>query len=195
MHQSPRVKQALQFAARKHDGHYRKEVEKLPYVSHLVSVAWIAGAHSTDEEVVMSALLHDTVEDTDTTPDEIEALFGKNVRNFVEAVTEPKETLAGMPLSWKERKEAYLAQLEGAPPEAHIVSAADKVDNIESKVRILELEGTKVFELWKQAPDEYLWFHAEVLTRVQDSIPQALHNRFVAAHNAEKDIIKKLLTS
>lgn len=193
MHQSPRVKHALQFAAKKHDGHYRKEVQKFPYITHLVSVAWIAGAHSNNEEVVMSALLHDTLEDTDTAPDELGALFGDNVRAYVEVVTEPKKTKEGTLLSWKERKETYLQNLETAPPEALIVSASDKIDNIESKLRALEGEGKELFERWSQTPDTYLWFHNEVLLRTKGRVPHSLEERFVDALRAERDSIKKFL--
>jgi GTP pyrophosphokinase len=76
---------AFQFAYSLHEGQYRKSGE--PYIAHPIAVAELLRDLGGDSEMIAAGFLHDVVEDTDITPDEIEALFGANVRQLVEAVT------------------------------------------------------------------------------------------------------------
>ena len=84
--------QALDFAAHKHSNQRRKDPAKTPYINHPIAVANIllSEAGITDESVLIAALLHDTVEDTDTTFDEIDQRFGTVVRDIVAEVTDDK---------------------------------------------------------------------------------------------------------
>ncbi|MBM3224897.1 MAG: bifunctional (p)ppGpp synthetase/guanosine-3',5'-bis(diphosphate) 3'-pyrophosphohydrolase, partial [Candidatus Tectomicrobia bacterium] len=100
--------QALHFAADRHRDQRRKGVEAAPYVNHLIEVVQLL-AHSggvTDVLTLQAAILHDTLEDTQTHPEEIEALFGLEVRRVVEEVTDNKR------LPKAERKRL---QIEHAP--------------------------------------------------------------------------------
>ena len=110
MNHTPQIKKAIQFAARKHHGHMRQEAEPLPYITHLFSVALLVAEDGADDDVVTAALLHDTIEDTSTTREEIAQAFNERVALLVEAVSEVKEK-EGKKLEWKERKAAYLANL------------------------------------------------------------------------------------
>lgn len=76
---------AFQFANSLHEGQYRKSGE--PYIAHPIAVAELLRDLGGDSEMIAAGFLHDVVEDTEVTPDEIEALFGPNVRQLVEAVT------------------------------------------------------------------------------------------------------------
>src|SRR3569833_1899171 len=98
---------ALAFAARKHKDQRRKDVDASPYINHPISLAniLITEAHVTDIAVICAALLHDTVEDTDTTPEELEREFGVAIRDLVMAVTDDK-TLP--PHVRKERQVAHV---------------------------------------------------------------------------------------
>jgi (p)ppGpp synthase/HD superfamily hydrolase len=89
--------------------------------------------YTEDEDVIISALLHDTLEDTDYTIDELQEDFGGRVREIVEAVTEPKSTPENR-VSWKDRKRIYAEQLKKAPEEAVLVAAADKIHNFRTLV-------------------------------------------------------------
>ena len=82
----------MNFAAIKHEHQRRMNPEKTPYINHPIGVANIISEEGDvyDLEVLMAALLHDTVEDTDTTMDEIEEHFGKEIRKIVEEVTDDK---------------------------------------------------------------------------------------------------------
>src|ERR1043165_4007332 len=87
------ILRAANFAARKHRLQKRKDEESSPYVNHPLAVAMLLAEVGavTDEEVLAAAILHDTLEDTETTPAELEAAFGARVRALVEAVTDDKK--------------------------------------------------------------------------------------------------------
>ena len=121
------VHRAFDFAARAHEGHYRKNLaEKIPYFSHCAMVARLLERAGFDEEVVAAGVLHDTVEDTGTRIAEIEEHFGARVAAIVGDVTERDKTQ-----SWEVRKEEYIHRLEcKASFEALAVSCADKTHNL-----------------------------------------------------------------
>ena len=161
----------MQFAARKHHGHMRLEKEPLPYITHLFSVALLVAEDGANDDVVAAALLHDTLEDTATTREEITNAFNERVALLVEAVSEPKGE-NGKKFEWKERKTGYLKNLETAPDDALLISIADKVDNIESKIEAFGREGEELLRCWKQPCEEYFWYHHEVLRLALERMPE-----------------------
>ena len=122
---------ALAFAAHKHKDQRRKDVDASPYINHPISLADILcnEAHVTDIETICGALLHDTVEDTETTADELEREFGKTVCDIVMDVTDDKisnlrDVLDNAPADWTlERRQEYfdwarkvIDQIQGTHP-------------------------------------------------------------------------------
>jgi (p)ppGpp synthase/HD superfamily hydrolase len=181
-----RIRKALQFAARRHNGQLRREADPLPYITHPVSVALLLADEGAEENTIIAALLHDTVEDTETTAEQLLTEFGPEVTELVLAVSEPKTDTAGTVLTWKQRKDTYLAQLSKASDQAVLVSMADKIDNIESKAEALRNEGTALHQHWAQSPDVYVWFHGAVLEEARKrGITGALRDRFESVHAAE----------
>ena len=117
---------ALSFAAHKHKDQRRKDVQASPYINHPISLASILcnEAHVTDINVICGALLHDTVEDTDTKPEELTAEFGDAIRNIVMEVTDDKT------LSKQERKQQQIDHAAHASDQAKLVKLADKITNL-----------------------------------------------------------------
>ena len=118
--------QALQFAAEKHRNQRRKDREASPYINHPIALAVLLNAVGgvTDLVVLQAALLHDTVEDTDTSYEELVQHFGRTVADVVMEVTDDK-------LLEKSRRKAL--QIEHAPqasPQAALVKLADKICNL-----------------------------------------------------------------
>ncbi|XP_008048428.1 guanosine-3',5'-bis(diphosphate) 3'-pyrophosphohydrolase MESH1 isoform X2 [Carlito syrichta] len=118
--------EAADFAARKHSQQRRKDPEETPYINHPIGVARILTheAGITDIVVLQAALLHDTVEDTDTTLDEVELHFGAPVRRLVEEVTDDKS------LPKLERKRLQVVHAPHSSPGAKLVKLADKLYNL-----------------------------------------------------------------
>jgi len=130
---SYRIELAIRAASILHKDQIRKGSVPIPYVSHLFAVATILIDYTKDEDVFIAALLHDTLEDTDYTADELEDDFGGKVRSYVEALTEPQDN-KNKNYSWKERKQMYAKHLRKAPKESLLIAAADKIHNMRSIV-------------------------------------------------------------
>lgn len=118
--------QALAFAATKHKNQRRKDVDVSPYINHPISLADILcnEGHVTDIEIICGAVLHDTIEDTDTGPEELEARFGKAIRDIVMEVTDDKT------LPKQERKQAQIEHAGRISDKAKLVKLADKISNL-----------------------------------------------------------------
>lgn len=161
------VERALQKAAILHDGQYRKGNEQLPYMSHVVGVAFLARSYGASDVVMAAALLHDTVEDTSYTAETLRADFGDEVAAIVAGVTEDKT------LPRAERKAAYLAGLETAPEAAVFVSACDLLHNLRSMVADHESGGAafKAAFFTTAAVELYRARIAVITKRLGDSAP------------------------
>lgn len=128
-----RIEQAIRAATVLHYDQKRKGSMPYPYITHLLSVAFILQEYTDDEDILIASLLHDTLEDTDYTQIELESDFGQKVCNLVMTVSEPKE-LNGKKLTWVEKKQAYADQLNKGPKEAVMIAAVDKIHNFRSMV-------------------------------------------------------------
>lgn len=127
------VMKAADFAARKHRDQRRKDPQKTPYINHPIGVAniLINEGDIDDPVVLQAALLHDTVEDTDTTLDEIEEHFGTKVRGIVDEVSDDKD------LSKQERKRLQVVHAPHKSREAKLVKLADKLYNLRDLHRVV----------------------------------------------------------
>jgi guanosine-3',5'-bis(diphosphate) 3'-pyrophosphohydrolase len=126
-HALPELLEALQFAAVKHQYDRRGGYDRLPYINHLIKVTngLVNRCGFTEDTLLLAAVLHDIVEDTDVTGEELSARFGHEVAGIVLELTDD------MSLSYELRKQR---QLETAPQlsrGARIIRLADKASNIE----------------------------------------------------------------
>ena len=122
------VIKAADFAATKHKDQRRKNKSAIPYINHPIGVANILTSEGKvmDPVVIQAALLHDTVEDTDTTIEEIGDVFGEKVKSIVAEVTDDKS------LPKQARKQAQIDTAYKKSPEAKLVKLADKLHNLRS---------------------------------------------------------------
>ncbi len=123
---TPILRRATGFAAWKHEGQLRKGEGKTPYINHPVEVTAILAevGKITDLDVLQAALLHDTIEDTPTTPEELESHFGSRVCTIVLDVTDDKS---------RDKQTRKAKQVEHAPHlsrDAQTLKLADKISNI-----------------------------------------------------------------
>ncbi|KAK3761696.1 hypothetical protein RRG08_016128 [Elysia crispata] len=114
------------FAALKHKDQRRKDKQQTPYVNHVIGVAHILVSEGgiSDVSVIQAALLHDTVEDTDTSFYELQAEFGEDVANLVKEMTDDKS------LPKAERKALQISHASQASYRAKLVKLADKLYNL-----------------------------------------------------------------
>ncbi|GAB6032108.1 Guanosine-3',5'-bis(diphosphate) 3'-pyrophosphohydrolase MESH1 [Chamberlinius hualienensis] len=114
------------FAAVKHKDQRRKDVEQTPYINHPLGVAQILSEEGgvTDIATILAAILHDTVEDTDTNFEEIEKEFGNEVADIVREVTDDKS------LPYEERKRLQIVHAPKSSHKAKLVKLGDKLYNL-----------------------------------------------------------------
>lgn len=127
---------ALRFAAEKHRTQRRKDAESTPYINHPIAVAELLARVGQVNDLVslQAAILHDTVEDTDATPDELEKHFGADVRQVVQEVTDDKS------LPKAQRKQLQIEHAPHLSSLAKQVKLADKICNV-SEVGPLQPAG------------------------------------------------------
>lgn len=126
---SPLTETALRFAISAHHGQVRKYTG-MPYIFHPVGVASLVSEYGGTEDMVIAALLHDVLEDTSTTAEQIEDLFGPTVTGFVEDLTEHPH--AGN-RAMRKNQEAFRLVLCSEP--VHTIKIADLIDNARSILR------------------------------------------------------------
>jgi guanosine-3',5'-bis(diphosphate) 3'-pyrophosphohydrolase len=121
-----KIIQATAFAAEKHSNQRRKDADASPYINHPISLANVLANEGNveDEAVILAAILHDTIEDTQTTEEELLRLFGKDVTDIVMEVTDDKT------LPKAERKRLQVEHAAHISHRAKLVKLADKICNL-----------------------------------------------------------------
>jgi GTP diphosphokinase / guanosine-3',5'-bis(diphosphate) 3'-diphosphatase len=122
----PLIVRALEFAANKHRDQRRKDAQASPYINHPIALAnvLVHEGQVSDPTVLSAALLHDTVEDTQTTAAELRGAFGEKIASIVEEVTDDKN------LPKAERKRLQIEHAAHISREAKLVKLADKICNV-----------------------------------------------------------------
>jgi guanosine-3',5'-bis(diphosphate) 3'-pyrophosphohydrolase len=125
-----RFLKALEFAAAKHRRQRGKDAENSPYINHPIAVATALAVEGgvSDEATLIAAVLHDTVEDTQTTFSELEQNFGAEVTGLVRELTDDKS------LEKAERKRLQIEHAPHASPRAKEIKIADKICNVRNLV-------------------------------------------------------------
>ena len=158
-----KVTKAIEFAARAHDGMMRKK-DKTPYILHPLEAAVIVGTMTADSDVISAAVLHDVVEDTEITIEEIEENFGSRVRRLVESETEDKRADLPPESTWKIRKEESLEELANCGDrDVLILWLGDKLSNMRSFYRIWKNEGESMWQSFNQKdPVQQEWYYSSI---------------------------------
>ena len=123
---SNEIIQAVAFAANKHRNQRRKDVDASPYINHPIALAQVLSSEGdvVDLNIICAALLHDTIEDTETTADELREAFGEKITSIVLEVTDDKS------LAKEARKQAQVDHASHISSEAKTVKLADKICNL-----------------------------------------------------------------
>lgn len=169
--------QALRFAAERHRQQARKDELKTPYVNHLIDVVWLLVSQGLrDPATLQAAALHDVVEDTGTTLEEIEAVFGREVRDLVDEVTDDKT------LPRDERKRLQVEHAPETSPKATLVKLADKVANARDV-------GHRPAADWsRERRLDYLAWAARVVQQLPEVSPE-LRRLFQTVHDEAASLL------
>jgi (p)ppGpp synthase/HD superfamily hydrolase len=152
---------AIIFAARKHKDQLRKGTD-IPYIAHIMEVMQILIENNCSEEIVIAGILHDTLEDTKTTTDEIRRQFGSEILSIVQSETEDKS------LDWLERKSLSITHLFSADIATKVVCCADKLSNIRSIYADLQEIGEKVWERFNAPKDDIQLYYERIIKALSE---------------------------
>ena len=171
---------AIIFAVKAHAGTERRG-KGFPYIIHPMEAVEIVATITPDQELLAAAALHDTVEDTDVTIDQIREEFGERIANLVASESDVMIQGVSEEDSWHARKQAAIDRLARAPHDAKIVALGDKLSNMRAIARDYAVKGD---ELWKifHAPDpsDHEWHYRGLAASLRELSDTFAYQEFVA---------------
>lgn len=149
--------QAKNFAIEAHKGQVRKSDPEKPMIIHPINVGNILEEYGFDENIVAAGFLHDVVEDTSYTIEDIEEKFGKDIASLVMGASEPDKSL-----SWEDRKKHTIETIKNLDLRHKAIVCADKISNLEDLRIISEIKGEYNFSAFKRGFESQKWYYTEV---------------------------------
>ena len=163
---------AIVFAVRAHAGTERRG-KGFPYIVHPMEAVEIVATMTSDQELLAAAVLHDTVEDTDTTVEQIRTEFGDRIASLVASESDTMPEGVSEEDSWHARKQAAIDRLARASHDAKIVALGDKLSNMRAIARDYAQQGDALWNLFHvKDRKEHEWHYrglAESLRELQDT--------------------------
>lgn len=138
---------AIIFAVKAHSGTERRG-KGYPYIVHPMEAVEIVSTMTPDQELLAAAALHDTVEDTDVTVEQIRAEFGERIASLVAAESDQVFEGVSESDSWHDRKQAAIDRLARASREAKMVALGDKLSNMRAIARDYAMQGDRLWSLF-----------------------------------------------
>ena len=151
------VEKAIIFAAKAHD-HQKRKGTDIPYITHPIAVGMLLQKEKCSEEVIVAGILHDTIEDTETTFEDLTEVFGLRVANLVQAASEKDKSLP-----WEVRKQQTIDGVKDATLEELQVIVADKYHNLKSIQSDLELLGDLIWQRFNRGKRDQHWYYASIV--------------------------------
>lgn len=173
------IYKAIQMAIKAHE-HQLRKLDNDVYVAHPIEVGVILAKHNLPDEVIIAGILHDTVEDTSLTLEQIEREFGSSVAAYVKFCSELNKGD-----TWKKRKLDYLAHLENAPIEVLYIVCVDKLTNIQSIHRNFEVYGTAIWQKFNAGYEEQKWYYEAIIEKLS---PISDHPLYEALRSAIRSV-------
>jgi myo-inositol-1(or 4)-monophosphatase len=164
---------AIIFAVKAHAGTERRG-KGFPYIVHPMEAMEIVATMTPDQELLAAAALHDTVEDTDVTVEDLRAEFGERIANLVAQESDEMPEGISEEDSWHSRKQAAIDRLARAPHDAKMVALGDKLSNMRAIARDYAAKGDTLWNIFHvKDPKEHEWHYrglADSLRELQDTV-------------------------
>lgn len=167
---------AVAFATQAHSGTERRG-KAYPYIIHPMEAVSIVATITNDPEMLAATILHDTVEDTDVTIEQIRELFGHRVADLVQHETAPLDDS----LTWREKKTQQIKQLAEAPYDSKVVALGDKLSNMRGIAWDYRKVGDEVWKLF-HAPngkDDIAWYYRSLADALSELSGTTAYLEFV----------------
>ena len=173
---------AIVFAVRAHAGTERRG-KGFPYIVHPMEAVEIVATMTRDQELLAAAVLHDTVEDTDTTVEQIRTEFGDRIASLVASESDIVVDGVSEEDSWHARKQAAIDRLARASHDAKMVALGDKLSNMRAIARDYAQQGDALWNLFHaKDPKEHEWHYrglADSLRELQDTFAYQEFERLI----------------
>ncbi len=148
---------AIIFAVKAHAGTERRG-KGFPYIVHPMEAMEIVSTMTADQELLAAAALHDTVEDTDVTVDQLRSEFGDRIADLVDVESDVMDEGVSEEESWRARKEAGIRRLARAGRDAKIVALGDKLSNMRAIARDYAAQGDAFWSIFHaKDPKQHAW--------------------------------------
>lgn len=168
------IKKAITKALVLHEGQVRKG-DGMPYIVHPLETAFIISRYTMDDNLIAIALLHDTIEDTPYTIEELKSEFGTTIAPVVAALTEKKDIK-----DWSERRREAIERIKQTQ-HAPFIKAADCLSNMRSLVAALKKDGSVVWKRFNATKPMYLAYFRAVLSIARNVMPQEMVEQYMEA--------------
>ncbi len=153
---------AIAFATEAHEGQFRKGTQ-IPYILHPLEAAAIVATMTDNDYVLAAAVLHDVLEDTETTIEKVKELFGEKIAEYVGAESENKRENLSAESTWKIRKKETLIHLKSASKEIKMITLGDKLSNIRAINRDYKILGDELWDRFNQKDKkEHYWYYQSI---------------------------------
>lgn len=155
------VEKAIHFATIAHDGQRRKN-EDIPMIFHPISVGFMLKEYGCKDGIVIAGILHDIIEDTKYTYEDITSQFGESVARLVQYASEPDKSL-----SWQQRKQHTLEYTKTIPLDAKLIVVCDKISNLSSEHDNYQAIGDRIWDKLKEGRNKQEWYYRGILDSVR----------------------------
>ena len=170
---------AIRFAVQAHAGTERRG-KGYPYILHPMEAAAIVATITPDQEILAAAVLHDVVEDTPVTVDEIRAEFGDRIADLVAAESDIEIEHQSESESWHARKQAAIDRLAGAPHDAKVVAMGDKLSNMRAIAQDYARQGEALWQIFHVTDrHEHEWHYRGLAASLSELADTAAYQEFV----------------
>jgi len=171
---------AIIFAVKAHAGTERRG-KGFPYIVHPMEAVEIVATITPDQELLAAAALHDVVEDTDVSADELRREFGDRIAALVVAESDVFEEGVSEEDSWHARKKAAIDRLARAPYEAKIVAMGDKLSNMRAIARDYAVKGDSLWSIFHaKDPKDHEWHYRGLADSLSDLKDTFAYKEFVS---------------
>ncbi|MCT4566012.1 MAG: HD domain-containing protein [Maledivibacter sp.] len=174
------INKAIEEAAKAHSTQYRK-VTKIPYIVHPFEVALILQENSASEEVIAAGILHDTLEDTELTKEEIRDIFGDRILELVLGASEELDDRENTP--WHDRKLHTIEHLKNAPRDVKMIACADKLSNIRSMIKGYDDMGDRLWDRFNAPYGKQKWYYHSLVDSLKELQEFKMYSQFKEAVN------------
>lgn len=170
---------AINFAVEAHSNTMRKG-KGFPYIVHPMEAVAIVATITADQEMLAAAALHDVVEDTPTTVDDIRAQFGDRVARLVAAESDPEVVGMSREESWRFRKEVSIRRLASDTRDAKIVALGDKLSNMRAIARDYAVQGDELWQLFNvKDPAAHAWHYRGLVSALDELSDTFAYKEFI----------------